>query len=625
MHGYTGRLLEVDLTSGSIQVRPLPLDWARDYLGGRGLGARLLFELLAPGADALSPDNVALLMAGPFTGTEIYSCQKYEWVTKSPLTGTYLCSSCGGLLGVALRRAGYDGLIISGASLQPVWLWVSPGHAQLLPADEFWGRSVSQTQAALRRRVDPSAAVGCIGPAAEPPQQVRFAGFFDGQRSAGRGGLGAVLGSKRLKALVVTPGSIEVAIHNPQSLALLLPELARALKRDRVTGDALPSVGSMLWLDALASLGYLPTRNYQQGISYDELRGRLDSATFSTHFAEPTTGRSQLGPANCHRCPLESAKMCTPDQGVLRGQQIRGPEFQSAWALGVNCGILDYRAIISGYASCNDLGVDALSMGGVIGFAMECWQHGLLDRDRVARDYDGLRLEWGNCGALLHTIDIVAGRQGWLGELLADGVRAAAERLPGSATFAMHVKGMELPAYDPRACWSMALAYATSCRGACHLKSYALDVELGTGPAAGATGPARAALVVQAENRRAVADSALVCSFAGSALTHEWLVSLLRVVTGRDLGGLEVERGGARVCDLERVLALRQGISAADDRLPDRLFDEPIRGGECDGARLDRADFGRLLGDYYALRGWSATGVPPVEAAQLGEWRLASS
>jgi aldehyde:ferredoxin oxidoreductase len=317
--------------------------------------------------------------------------------------------------------------------------------------------------------------------------------------------------------------------------------------------------------------------------------------------------------------------MCTPDQGAQRGQQVKAPEFQSAWALGVNCGILDYHAIIAAYAACNDVGVDALSMGGVVGFAMECWQHGLLDRDRVARDYDGLRLDWGNCGALLRAIAIVAGRQGWLGELLADGVRAAAERLPASASFAMHVKGMELPAYDPRACWSMALAYATSCRGACHLKSYALDAELTVGLAAGASAPSRAAMVVQAENRRAVADSALVCSFAGSALTQEWLVSLLRAVTGRDLGGPEIELCGARVCGLERVLALRQGISAADDRLPDRLFDEPIKGGECDGARLDRADFGRLLADYYALRGWSRDGVPSGEVAQPGEFRLASS
>ena len=616
MYGYMNRLLAVDLTTGQWDVAPLNPDYVRDYIGGRGLGARYLYDLLPPESDPLGPDNVAILMTGPFTGTEAYSCHKYEWVTKSPLTGTYLCSNCGGMLGVSLRKAGYDGLILKGASDRPLYLFIDETGLELRDATAVWGQTVSQTRAQLGAEIGSTAAIGCIGPAGEPPRSVRFASFFDGQRSAGRGGLGSVLGSKRLKAIAVMPGHQEVPVYDPEGLGKLLPELARTLKQDRISGDAIPQVGSMIWLDALALDGLLPVRNYQASATYDQIRGRVDSDTYRTQFTHPPKGGNGSHAVSCYRCPIQSAKFCTPDQGAFKGKRVRGPEFQSAWALGVNCGVFDYRPIVAAYASCNDYGVDTLSFGGTVGFAMECWQRGLLDRARIERDYDGLQLEWGNCEAVLELVAIVGTRRGWLGELLADGVRAASGRIPGSEEFALHVKGMEFPGYDPRGYWSMALAYATSCRGACHLKSWTAGADYEADPGLRTARAGKAEGVMRAENLRALIDSALICTFASGSITEDWIVRLVRAVIGVDLAG-QIDTCGARICDLERRLALREGLTREDDRLPDRVLEGPIRGGDWDGTRIGQENFDWMLEEYYALRGWTPEGVPATMAAEV--------
>jgi aldehyde:ferredoxin oxidoreductase len=289
---------------------------------------------------------------------------------------------------------------------------------------------------------------------------------------------------------------------------------------------------------------------------------------------------------------------------------VRGPEFQSAWALGINCGLLDYQPIIAAFAACNEHGIDAISLGGTIGFAMECCQRGLLDRERIARDYDGLQLNWGDCEAVLGMVGIIAERRGWLGELLADGVRAAAERIPESVDFALHVKGMEFPSYDPRGVWSMALAYATGCRGACHLKSWTIDAEYSAANGNPTSVEGKAEMVIDAENVRAVIDSALVCTFASRTISEAWMKSLVQMVMGLEL---EIDACGREICNLERGLALREGISTLDDGLPFRIREEPLCGGDYDGVRIGGDNFERMLAEYYALRGWESEGAPVLE------------
>jgi len=612
IYGYHNRLLVVDLTSGSRDIVPLNPEYVRDYIGGRGLGARYLCDMLLPGVPPLSPDNVAILMAGPLTGTDAYSCHKYEWITKSPLTGTYLCSNCGGMLGVNLRKVGYDGLVIKGQAPYPQYLLVGPSNTELRDAGAVWGKTVSQTQVFLRVDVGSDAAVGCIGPAAEPPRSVRFAGFFDGQRSAGRGGLGAVLGSKRLKAIVAVPGDAEVPLHDPGALDRLLPDLSQEIKRDRIAGDAIPAVGSIIWMDALALDGLLPARNYQSAMSYAQIQGHLDSETYHSQCVLTSVPKDAHASAACYRCAINSAKLCAASGNGQAGKPMKGPEFQSAWALGVNCGVMEYGPILRAYSACNDHGLDTVSLGGAIAFAMECCQRDLLDRGRIERDYDGLCLEWGNGEAVVRMAAIISERKGWLGDLLADGVRLASEKIPGSESFALHVKGMEFPGYDPRGYWSMALAYATSCRGACHLKSWTLQSEyIGDGNAPTSV-DGKAKMVVQAENRRAIIDSALICTFASSAITEAWTARLLHAVMGLDLVGQETDACGARICNLERCLALREGISASDDSLPSRILDRPICGGDHHGAYIGQENFDKMRSDYYAIRGWSDGGIPAV-------------
>ena len=614
IYGYHNRLLVVDLTAGCWDTVPLNPEYVRDYIGGRGLGARYLYDMLRPGTPPLSPDNVAILMAGPLTGTDAYSCHKYEWVTKSPLTGTYLCSNCGGMLGVNLRKAGYDGLIIKGRAPCPQYLFIGPKNIELRDASAVWGKTVSQTQAFLRDGVGSDAAVGCIGPAAEPPRSVRFAGFFDGQRSAGRGGLGAVLGSKRLKAIVAVPGEAEIPLHSPDALDDLLPDLLREIKRDRISGDAIPAAGSVIWMDALALDGLLPARNYQSAMSYAQIQGHLDSETYRSQFVLASASKEAHASASCYRCAINSAKLCAMNGNGSAGKPTKGPEFQSAWALGVNCGVMDYGPILCAYSASNDYGLDTVSLGGVIAFTMECCQRGLLDRDRIARDYDGLCLEWGNGEAVVRMAAIIAERKGWLGDLLADGVRLASEKIPGSEDFALHVKGMEFPGYDPRGYWSMALAYATSCRGACHLKSWTLQSEYAGEGHTPTSVDGKAKMVVQAENLRAVVDSALVCTFATSAITEGWTARLLHAVMGVNLAGQEMDGCGARICNLERCLAVREGISTRDDSLPPRILDRPICGGDHHGVYIGQKNFDKMLSDYYAIRGWSDDGIPAVAA-----------
>ena len=609
MYGYHNQLLSIDLTLSQVERVPLREDWALDYLGGRGLAARYLADLLPKGADPLGPENVAILMCGPFTGTDAYACHKYEWVTKSPLTGTYLCSNTGGSVGIYLRSLGLDGVIVTGRAEKPTYLLVESSGVRLLDAADLWGATVHETQQILSTRHGLPVAVTCIGPAAEPPRSVRFASLFDGQRSAGRGGLGCVLGSKGLKAIAVARGNAEVPVHDPEGLRQLLPQIASSLHEDGTTGDALPRSGSTIWVDALALTGALPTRNYQRSIGYDEIRGLLDSETFRTRYAESKAPSDDLARATCHRCPIQSAKVCRPDRGVAKGRRVRGPEFQSVWALGLNCDVLSYPAIIAAYAACNDYGLDSVSLGGAIGFAMECCERHLLDSARIARDYNGLRLEWGSEEALLQAVEIIAERRGWLGDLLADGVRAASTQIPGSEPYALHVKGMELPGYDPRAYWSMALAYATSCRGACHLKSWTLDSEY-SGAIDRASTEGKAALVVQSENRRSVIDSALVCTFTGKAVVEPWLSPLLRVVTGRDLDARDLETVGSRICDLERSVAVREGLLAEDDHLPARVILDPLTSGDFEGTSIGEANFQTMLSEYFELRGWTGPQAP---------------
>jgi len=601
---YTGQLLVVDMTTGQIEKQPLKEEYARQYIGGRGLGARYLYDLLKPGTDPLSPDNVILAMTGPFTGTGIYACQKYEWTSKSPLTGIYLCSNSGGRLADRLKRAGYDGIIITGAANTPRYILVDGENVELRDASFVWGKKVSEAQDMIKDTTGASAVV-CTGSAADLPNPVKMAGVYDGPRCSGRGGLGAVFGSKKLKAIAVMPpprgAEVPFQIRYPEKMRGLMSELLEDIKENPVTGDQLPKAGSIIWLDASAEFGIFPTRNYQAILTTEDVEGKLDAETFEKYVAKD----EESAFANCISCPIKSGHVVIPDRGEWAGKPTKGPEFESAWSMGPNLGIMDYEHIIAANKECNEYGIDTISTGGVMAFAMECYQRGLLDKNKMGDE----PLEWGDSDAVMNLIGKIGRSEGWLGDLLANGVRAASKEIGGeSSNFALHVKGMEVPAYDPRGVWGMGLTYATACRGACHLKSWTVNAEFNDYEPTNTKG--KAGLVKGIQDLRAVLDSLIVCIFAGRAITKEWVVKLVNAAT--DFGWTEedINEFGGRIYNLERLLAVREGITSKDDTLPHRIMEESLNGGRSDGTKISKENFQKMLQEYYQLQGWDEDGIP---------------
>jgi aldehyde:ferredoxin oxidoreductase len=603
LHSYTGYILVVDMTTGQIEKQALNETYARKYIGGRGLGARYLYDLLKPRIDPLSPENVLIMMTGPFTGTGIFSCQKYEWVTKSPLTNMYLCSNTGGRLGVKLKESGYDGIIIKGASDKPKYILIDGDNVELRDASSIWGKMVSESQKMLYEATGASAVV-CTGSAADLPKPVKFAGVFDGQRCSGRGGLGAIFGSKKLKGIAVMQSEKKETfqIFDRSGLKERLSDLAKDIKTNPVTGDQLPKHGSIIWMDTTAEFGILPTRNNQDILTYEDIEGKIDTKGFEKKVAYDEDS-SEL---NCLNCPIKSGHAVIPDRGEWSGKPTRSPEFETAWSLGANLGIVDYGHIIAANKECNEYGVDTISVGGVIGFAMECYQRGLLDKSKV----NGELLEWGNSESVITMIGKIASREDWLSDILADGVRSASAKIGAeSKNFALHVKGMEVPAYDPRGVWGMALTYATACRGACHLKSWTVAAEF-TDKYKPLSTDGRAELVKGIQDLRSVLDSLIVCFFAGRAITKDWVVKLINVTTDYNWKIEDVDITGSRIYNLERLLAVREGITAEDDLLPHRFMEEPLNGGQWKGAKITRENMEKMLQEYYALRGWDKNGAP---------------
>ncbi len=603
LDSYAGKLLVVDLTNGDIDIQPLNESYAREYIGGRGLASRYLYDLLKPGIDPLSPDNVIIMMTGPFTGTGIYACQKYEWVTKSPLTNMYLCSNTGGRLGDRLKRCGYDGIIIKGSSNTPKFLLIDSDKVELKSADFVKGKKVSETQMAIKELTSADA-IACTGSSADLPNPVKFAGVYDGQRCSGRGGLGAVFGSKNLKAIAIVPNNKPKPfnVYDPDGLNALLRELANEIRSNPITGEQLPKYGSIIWLDTTAEFGILPARNYQDILTYEDVEGRIDTKGFEKQVAED----EESAFVNCLSCPIKSGHVVIPDRGNWAGQPTKGPEFETTWALGPNLGIIDYGHIIAANKECNEYGIDTISTGGVIGFAMECYQRGLLN------NVDGTLLQWGNSDSVMKMIHKIAQREDWLGDMLAEGVRSASEKIGReSEKFALHVKGMEVPAYDPRGVWGMGLTYATACRGACHLKSWTVAAEFKDYDPLSTEGKAK--LVKEIQDLRSVLDSLIVCFFAGRAINKDWVVKLFNVVTGSDWKLEDVDKYGSKIYTLERLLAVREGITKQDDFLPYRIMEEPMKNGRSKGARIGKDNMEKMLKEYYHLRGWNENGIPEDE------------
>jgi aldehyde:ferredoxin oxidoreductase len=609
--GYTGTVLRVDLSRGEVRREPLQPEWARDYVGGRGIGARYLWEELDPEVDPLAPENLLVFATGPLTGTNASCGARYMVVTKGPLTGAITTSNSGGRFGPELKFAGYDALLLEGRAERPVYLWILDDEVVLRPAEGLWGRGVWETEDAIRRETGvPECSVAAIGPAGE--NRVRFAAIVNDRfRAAGRSGVGAVMGSKNLKAIAVR-GTGAVRVARPEAFLAAQWAQKGALSQAPLTSEGLPGYGTLALMNVINEHGALPTRNYTEAqferaeeISGEELaRTRL------------------VANKACFACTIACGRVSkVSEQGIARytlhtsprnwRHATEGPEYENAWSLGADCGVADLDAILKANAICNDLGMDPISLGATIAAAMELFERGVLSEAQT-----GMPLRFGSAEALVALTEQTARRRGF-GSEIAEGSKRLGERLGHPEVF-MGVKGQEFPAYDPRALQGMGLGYATCNRGACHLRAYTVAAEVVGAPEPidprATAGKAR--LTADMQNASTAVDATGLCLFLTFGNTLSDLTPLLAAATGVDYTDEDLIRAGERIWNLERLWNLRAGIDASQDELPKRMLEEPIPAGPAAG-EVNR--LGEMLPEYYRVRGWSADGLPTrAKLAELG-------
>jgi len=602
--GWQQNVLRIDLSSGKISTEPLNMEWAREYLGGRGLGSKYLTEMLDPSVDAMSPENVLIFVTGPLTGTMASTGGRYAVVTKGPLTGAIACSNAGGKFGAELKLAGYDMVIISGRSESPVYLHIVDDEVAIRPADEIQGTSVWHTEEWLKtRHQDSTLKVAAIGVAGE--KGVRFACIVnDLHRAAGRSGVGAVMGSKNLKA-IATKGTKGVKVHDPKQFMTAVTDAKAKLAANVAAFTAL---GTHAMIDSMQAFGGLPTRNFREvqfegveKINPDAARERRPNG-FQHHITNKA----------CFACTIACGRIAHIDKDhftVVNRPEYWGAsgglEFETAFALGPVVGVDDIDALTFASFLTNEHGMDPISFGVTLAAAMELYEIGALTK----QDTGGIALNFGSAEALT-TMAELTGKQEGFGVELGLGSKRLCEKY-GHPELAMQVKGQEFAGYDARALQGMGLGYATSNRGACHLKHnmFAQDME-------DQTGAGKAAPCKESQDRNAIMDSSGVCLFTTGRWGFESLQAQIDAACEGEWSVEYLMTLGERVWNLERQFNLKAGLSAADDTLPKRLLESPAPSGTAEGKVNELS---KMLPEYYEVRGWTSDGVPtPETLARLG-------
>ena len=595
---YAGKLLRVNLSTGEIAKETIEEELLRRFIGGRGLGAHYLARLMDPTVDPFSPENVLIFATGPLTGTAAPAGGRYVVLCKSPLTGLMAGSNSGGFFGAELKAAGYDLLVFEGAAKEPVYLVIRDDEVELRSAEGLWGLETDLVTDRLLEEVgDPKARVACIGPAGE--NLVRFSCVInDKHRAAGRSGVGAVMGSKKLKAIVVR-GSKRPHAPDEDLFKNFIREKVEKLRENPVTGEGLPKLGTKVLDRIINENGLYPTRNFQTGVfeATDEISGE---ALVEKGYLKKNRG--------CFACPIKCARV-TELPTRNRGE---GPEYESGWAFGACCGVKDLIAITEANYLCNQLGLDTISCGVTIACAMELYEKGYIPKEEL---HPGPQLSFGSSEAIVYYTKALAYRQGF-GDKLAEGAKRLAEAF-GHPELAMTVKGQELPAYDPRGAQGQGLAYATANRGGCHVRAYLIAPEILGIPEKldPQSIEGKAQWVKAFQDLTAVIDSLGICLFTSFALSAEDYCDLLKAATGFDFSLEEMLQCGERIWNLERVFNLQAGLDPKDDTLPKRLLEEPMPEGPNKGAVVK---LGALLEEYYRVRGWEGGRPSEAKLAELG-------
>jgi len=604
VYGYHGKILRVDLSSGTISGEEVHQSKYKKYLGGAGLATRYLWDEVPGEADPLGPENRLIFMTGSLTGVIAPSTGRYSVVAKSPQTGIWGQANSGGRWGVDFKKCGYDGIIFEGVSSEPVYLAINDSKMTLEKAEHLWGKNVTETIDVIKKELGKSYNVACIGPAGE--NLVKYAAIMnDYGRAAGRCGLGAVMGSKNLKAIAVSGGK-EIRIKNPEEFKTHSKKQYELID-EAMFKMAMQSFGTSVVLDLVSVRGGFPTRNWQTGIfeESEEINGPAISDKVLTKNI------------TCFACPIECGRGTEIRAGKYAGHKGEGPEYETVGTFGGMCEVSDLEAVTMAGYLCNDYGLDTISAGSTIAFAMECYEKGIIGDS----DTGGRAINFGDPDIIVELVHLIARREG-IGDLLAEGTKIMSEKLGrGSEDFAMHVKGLELPAYDSRAVQMTGLTYATANRGGDHITAFVqgptfsdvpfLIVEESEIKDPFVADPAEVKVAVDLEDMLTTFDCVGACKFMGLCLNADDWVKLVNLVTGWDLSTADYKKAGERVYNLARAFSNSAGLTAKEDTLPKRLLEEPLPEGPAEG-HVNELPI--LLESYYQLRGWDPlTGKPTTE------------
>jgi aldehyde:ferredoxin oxidoreductase len=588
-HGWVGRIAKIDLTEGKAQIEALDREVVQQYLGGRGINIKILFDQLKPNTSAFGPENIIVFSAGPLIRTGFPVANRCVVSTKSPLS-YYAMALAGGYFGAELKAAGFDGIVIKGISSKPVQVLIQDGEVKIEEASDLWGLGTNETQRKIRNRLGEKFRIACIGPAGE--NKVRIAGIMFDQRAAARGGLGAVMGSKNLKAIAVR-GTGSVSIYDTKRMKPLLRKLAEEIKKKPGPRPNFPKYGTLEAIEIIHGLGVFPSRNFQKSVTRN-IEAISLGGLWSFAAKRPTP---------CFQCSVRCTNAFKIDDPLPI--EADGPEYETVAALGGMCEITDPKAIILANYICRDLGIDTISTGCTLAFVMECIEKGLITHNEVGiRDFF-----FGKRESFLEGIRAIGLRKGEFGLLMGEGTRILSTKIgQNSERFAPHVKGLELGMYDPRGSTGMALVFAIGNRGGCHhSQGYPFRDEMASGTRFDVLGKGK--LVRRLAQSRILVDSIAYCGFLTD--TIDWSIpETLSTVTGIDFSWEILREISDRTNTLERLYILREGCNPKEDTLPERFFDEPLPDGPIKNRKVDYSDLEEMKKEYFEECGWGQDGIP---------------
>jgi len=597
MSTLTGRLLRINLSDSSFKEENIPRRHITRFISARGLGAKYLYDELAPATDPLSPENKLLLLIGALAYTGLQGFSKWAVMSKSPLTGTIFRSISGGNFGVWMKHAGYDLIILEGRAAAPIYIHIDADGVHFHEAADLWGLDYRRLQAQLRAKHGERTESACIGPAGE--NLVRYAVIHSGERTASRGGMGTVMGSKNLKAVSINVPIIKLSPFDPTTFKGLIKTQVDILK-EHPRKQTMTTLGTPYITKIVNMMGILPTKNYQAGSipTIEDLSG--------DQFFELKKAR-----AGCYACMTRCGGMREVMHGPFEGSQIDGPEYETIFAFGPLVGLSDRQFVVDANALCDAYGIDTISTGVCIAFACELFTRGIIS----SADVDGLKLTWGNKEALFSLIEQIGKREGF-GRLLGEGVKRASEQLGGGTdAFAMHIKGLELPGYEPRGVKGYALSMATSNIGGSHM--YGRPREEFSGQADPLAETGKGDLIARVQKEQALEDSLIACTFGNTGLDAAMYARLLLAATGIDDFGdaANLLKIGERIVCIERCFNAREGFDRNDDTLPERMRKEPLQQA---GPATDQVvgNLEHLLDEYYQALGYTAEGIPGIDRLQ---------